>query len=411
MRVADGCSEGAELTPREVPARSPRRAGEEELGPIGLLLQQEERRRRREMTAEQKRRLSVGAAGSRRPNSARGRGGRPSYLDPTSASLVRKGQAAPGRSDTAEAALLIELEALTLAEEACWQRRVLVEDASTRTSDASTSASGADGKSDEGAAGHGASQDSASRKGNWSEFQRRNNAFVEEKEMIMQVLREKKEEAELQECTFRPAITPPPRENLHDATRPRSTASMYDRGLEDQAKRELRLQKIRDERAEKEFEECSFKPQCRSSSRQQPGSTLCTPRGRPQGSRATSTAAVRGTCAGGSSSSRSPAVLAGGGSGSAGGGCGGYGGYGYARRYSAYAVSAAGVPSLRQGGYGHGHGYGAEAGGGPTLAPLGGGDTATSLPLQAWRAAQEAAFHAWDGDGLEEDESARTMAP
>jgi len=392
MRVADGCSEGTELTPTEVPARSPRRAGEEELGPIGLLLQQEaqERRRRREMTAEQKRRLSVGAAGSRRPNSARGRGGRPSYLDPTSASLARKGQAAPGRSNAAEAALLIELEALTLAEEACWQRRVLVEDASTRISDASTSASGADSKSDEGAAGHGASQDSASRKGNWSEFQRRNNAFVEEKEMIMQVLREKKEEAELQECTFRPAITPPPRENCFAATRPRSTASMYDRCLEDQAKKELRLQKIRDERAEREFEECSFKPQCRSSSRQQPGSTLSTPRGGPQGSRATSTAAVRG-CAGS--------------------GCGGYGGYGYARRYSAYAVSAAGVPSLRQGGHGHGHGFGAEAGGGPTLAPLGVGDTATLLPLQACRAAQEAAFHARDGDGLEEDESARTMAP
>eukprot|EP00405_Crypthecodinium_cohnii_P034296 CAMPEP_0206533890 /NCGR_PEP_ID=MMETSP0325_2-20121206/5231_1 /ASSEMBLY_ACC=CAM_ASM_000347 /TAXON_ID=2866 /ORGANISM="Crypthecodinium cohnii, Strain Seligo" /LENGTH=382 /DNA_ID=CAMNT_0054030613 /DNA_START=315 /DNA_END=1460 /DNA_ORIENTATION=- len=97
----------------------------------------------------------------------------------------------------------------------------------------------------------------------WDAFHQRNSAFVEEKETIISIMRQQKEAAEMEECTFQPVIS---NTNEHPFAQPsmrRGSLSLYERSLEDQLKKEQRLHKMREQQLQEEMQECSFQPQRR----------------------------------------------------------------------------------------------------------------------------------------------------
>lgn len=205
-------------------------AGERSPGPIQKLLQQEAEQRRR-LRERQRRVLQAASAASssstsassrRRPSSACGEASgrrRSSFTQPTYQSAIRKRETLDhGCLSAAEVALL----------------------EGGADEDCSTTASTHLGGETAAAA--------------WENFQRRNDTFLEEREQFLEVLRLQKFGAELEECTFEPRIlSRPPRE-------PDSHKSLYEKGLERQARREERLERLRREQEAQELAKCSFRP-------------------------------------------------------------------------------------------------------------------------------------------------------
>jgi len=117
----------------------------------------------------------------------------------------------------------------------------------------------------------------------FEEFYRRNETFVEEREQFLDILRRQKEESDFQECTFEPnlsstAKSTPQASPKRPTSATRRSEELYRRGVEQQAKKEERMQKMRQQKADEEVAECSFKP----SSRRRPSLPRAPPPPRPK---------------------------------------------------------------------------------------------------------------------------------
>lgn len=222
------------------------------IGPIqAILLQEAADKRRLSQRLQQQRQRTGGLWKQRRSSVAEsepdGRR-RSTFLDPTWLSAFRERQALEQRSLHS-----VDIDA---------------EDAAT------TATSGDSGETAS------SSQDSGeSRSSIWQDFHRRSSTFVEEREQFLETLRQQKEEAELQECTFEPTVPAAPmREDT--STRPKGASSMYVKSMQQQAVKEERLRKLRAEQADRELAECSFKPaprRPRPSSQQRPTTPAASP--------------------------------------------------------------------------------------------------------------------------------------
>lgn len=101
----------------------------------------------------------------------------------------------------------------------------------------------------------------------WQEFWKRNDHFISEKEAFLEVLRQRKADMELVECTFEPRCGDPRASQVRLFSSSRRSGSggpdLYDRCLEEAQRKEQRLQRLREAQAQKEMEECSFAPTSR----------------------------------------------------------------------------------------------------------------------------------------------------
>jgi hypothetical protein len=95
-------------------------------------------------------------------------------------------------------------------------------------------------------------EDTEQRRIKWERFHQRSFSFQHERERYIESLRQKKEEVELEGCTFEPQ------------TRGRSSlvcGSLFDRVRQMEDRKESRITEIRQELLDKEMAQCSFSPQ------------------------------------------------------------------------------------------------------------------------------------------------------
>lgn len=104
--------------------------------------------------------------------------------------------------------------------------------------------------------------------GTWEQFRRRNTAFQLEREELLNTLRQQKEDAELQGCTFEPQLSQRLGGGIQDTNggdgppRPRkgSSGSLYERTKMEKERKEQHLEALRQRREMEEMAECSFRP-------------------------------------------------------------------------------------------------------------------------------------------------------
>lgn len=98
-------------------------------------------------------------------------------------------------------------------------------------------------------------EDTEEEKVRWENFHHKNSVFQSDRARYLDTLRRKKAQDEVAECTFEP-----PRRVTKNRPQGLSSGSIYDRTMAMEAKKEQRMQRIRQELIDKEMAQCSFKP-------------------------------------------------------------------------------------------------------------------------------------------------------
>lgn len=94
----------------------------------------------------------------------------------------------------------------------------------------------------------------------WEKFMQRREVFLQNKEEFLEAERRKKEDQELEGCTFAPA-KPKRIKGCAAGQSVASSGSMADRALQMEIKKQEKIKKIRQELLDKEMEECFFRPE------------------------------------------------------------------------------------------------------------------------------------------------------